>query len=74
MSGLRARWSRMSRAWRAFWLALIVTLVFFFAVGLMFDNPALAIVAAVVWAAGASTLVRMRDHYLPPDEEPRRRP
>jgi uncharacterized membrane protein len=68
MDGLRERWSGLSRAWKTFWIALVILVIFFAA-----TTPQL-IPLSILWAAGIATVVRLRDHFIPPDEEPRDRP
>ena len=67
MDRLRERWSGLSRAWKTFWIALVILVVFF-----ALTTPPL-IPLSILWAAGAATIVRLRDHFIPPDEEPRDR-
>ncbi len=67
------RWSALSRPWKTFWVALVITLILFVATGFFRVSPAFALISALIWAAGAASLVRIRDHYIPPDEEPRDR-
>lgn len=65
MNDARERWSQLSRPWKTFWVALVILVIFFIARGV----PQL-IPLAVLWAAGAATLVRVRDHFMPGDDDP----
>lgn len=73
MDDFRERWSALSRPWKTFWIALVITLVFFVATGFFTVSPVFALISALIWAAGAASIVRIRDHYIPPDEDPRNR-
>lgn len=68
MGDLRERWSALSRPWKTFWISSAVLIVFFIAM-----NAIALVPLAFLWAAGAATIVRLRDRFNPPDEEPRDR-
>jgi hypothetical protein len=69
MGDLWGRWSALSRPWKTFWVSSAVLIVVF-----IVSNAAALIPLAFLWAAGAATIVRLRDRFMPPDEEPRDRP
>lgn len=59
-------WRGLSRPWKTFVVVFVVALIFMSARGILAVSPVFALFSAVLWAAAAASIVRMRDRLRPP--------